>query len=327
MRKLTHPLSYLAVFALTGIVAGFAFHVFDWGRSIIGCRQYKDPSTFLSYCAAQRFSYYEHGAFYLGLEPRAIESLQRAEVLVLGDSRALFAFSTDVAAQFFAVRSVRFYLMAFTFGEGAEFARAIIEKYKLKPKLLVIVTDPFFFKGALSPPASEILESEGSWWKKSKIRIAYEEKKWFRDGQSLVCSYVPTICTQDVMSFYRSYSNGTLIWRDISYPPNGAVPFSEPTQGQVVGTDVADRNRGFAIGFLKEAGVRPSCAVITTVPNNQINSVAFTHRLGELLRTPVVIPRVGDLVGVDPSHLDWPSAQRWSAAFLELLDPILSQCR
>jgi hypothetical protein len=327
MPKAPRPLSYFVTLVVTAVVAGPIFYLFDWGHSIMGCRQYKDPGTFLAYCAAPRFSYYEHGAFYLGLEPAAISRMKQADVLFLGNSHAQFGFSTDAVVQFFAVRSIRFYILAFSFAESAEFPRALIEKYNLRPKVLVIVTDPFFYEGAISPPAAELRDSEASLWLRLKVNAAYEQKKWFRSGQRLVCDHFPRACAENISSLYRSYANGTIVWRDISYPPNSAVPFSNPSTGQAINPDLADKNRTFAANFLTGAGIQPSCAVFTATPNNQIDAEAFTRRLAALLGANVIIPQLSGLAGVDPSHLNWPSAQRWSTAFLSEFDRVLSRCR
>ena len=70
--------------------------------------------------------------------------MKKADVLFLGNSRALFAFSSDAIANFFGKGKLRYYVLAFGTGETSQFAGALIRRYDLHPKVLVINADPFF---------------------------------------------------------------------------------------------------------------------------------------------------------------------------------------
>src|SRR5919198_4818433 len=81
-------LMYLAIFLATGLTAGVAYRLLDWGAAVMSCRQYNAPDTFLAYCSSPQFGDYEHGAYYFGLEPTALDYLRQADVLGLGSSKA-----------------------------------------------------------------------------------------------------------------------------------------------------------------------------------------------------------------------------------------------
>src|ERR1700704_4535519 len=106
---------FTVVFVASGIVAGATFRFVSWSISVLDCRQYADPDTFLAYCASPHFGYYEQGAYHLGLEPKAINALRQSEVIIFGNSREQFAFSTDVVRDYFEKRAVPFYALGFSY--------------------------------------------------------------------------------------------------------------------------------------------------------------------------------------------------------------------
>ena len=67
---------------------------------------------YLSNCGTS-YGDYEHGAFWFDLEPAAEMSAASADVLFLGDSRMLLAFSTAATTKWFSSASASFYLLGF----------------------------------------------------------------------------------------------------------------------------------------------------------------------------------------------------------------------
>jgi hypothetical protein len=68
---------------------------------------------YLPNCGATNYGDYEHGAFWLDLEPAAEKSAASADVLFLGDSRMLLAFSNVATANWFSSISASFYVLGF----------------------------------------------------------------------------------------------------------------------------------------------------------------------------------------------------------------------
>ena len=130
--------SYLVLFLAVSLLAGTGYRLIDLVVGTLGCRHTDAPGAFLAYCDTPSFGYYEHGAYYFGLEPEAVDRLKRAEVVFLGNSHAQFAFSTDEVESYFAKRTVPIYLLGLPYGEQGRFPLRLIEKYQLRPKLLVI---------------------------------------------------------------------------------------------------------------------------------------------------------------------------------------------
>jgi len=103
---------------------------------------------------------YEHGAFYYGLEREAIANLKSADVIILGNSRAQAAFSTGALRDFFATRGIKYFLLGFGYGELSDLPLHLMKRNSVRPKVLVINADPFFFK--ISKPSR--------WLKSQKAR-------------------------------------------------------------------------------------------------------------------------------------------------------------
>src|ERR1700730_12863032 len=86
----------------------------------------------------------EHFAIYNDLDGAA-EALKHADVLFLGDSRMQYAFrDRAVLHQFFSSRHLSYFILAFGYGEGRDFPEAIIRKFDLHPKWVILNDDPFF---------------------------------------------------------------------------------------------------------------------------------------------------------------------------------------
>lgn len=322
-------LVYLAIFVAVAIVVGGAYRIGDWTIESARCRMHREPHTFLAYCTEPHYGFYEHGAYWFDLQPDAIERLKKAEVIFLGNSRAQFGFSTDKIREYFRQRSIPYYVMGFSYGESAYFAIAMIEKYQLKPKVLVIDADPFFNTG-YSNPANAIFDQSGSWLDRDlrwvSVRWDYLTRHYFNLLQPSLCAiFGKLICTSEFKAIYRSEYDGMWIWRDVYAPPDGESIPNEP-KNAVIGVDIAIDLQYEARRFMSRISVPPECVVITQVPNSVHEAKTYTYEMGKITGAQVVFPELSGLSTIDSSHLNWTSAQRWSEAFLKGADPIITRC-
>ena len=317
-------LVYLVLLAAAGIVAGEAYRLVNWGRDVLGCTLSRDAGTFLAYCTSDQYGDFEHGAYYFGLEPEAVDNLRKAKVLLLGNSRSQFAFSTDEVKRYFNEHSLPFYLMGFGYGEGSDFARTLIKRYNLKPKVLVIVADPFF-KSWLSPPASAIADNLNPFWMRIRARWEYFTKKFFNMLAPKICDLRVTLCLSNLPAIYRSSKDGSWIWRNLFAPPeHGQIPIDlarVPIFGPPATTDLEIARQLFEV-----AGVQRDCVVLTVVPNSVIDAGHYAVEIGRLLGVRVVLPELDGLMTIDSAHLTWTSAQRWSGSLLREIDALVSTC-
>ena len=98
----------------------------------------------MAYCGSDQYGDYEHGAYYYDLETEAVKSLRAAKVVFLGDSRTQIGFSTDPVQAYFKERAIPYYIAGFGYAETVDFEQLLVERYKIKPDVLIINSDPFF---------------------------------------------------------------------------------------------------------------------------------------------------------------------------------------
>jgi hypothetical protein len=317
-------LVYLAVFALIGALAGETYRLVDRGIGTMGCRRSPKPDSFLAYCDSTHFGNYEHGAYYFGTEPSAIEHLRRADVIFFGNSRAQFAFSTEAVKRYFRERSIRFYSLGFGYGEQDEFPLALIRKYALTPKVMVIDPSPFF-TGGQSIPSYDITRRK-HFWMPVRAWLDNATKKAISDAQLAICSVIASLCTLKDKAIHRSHEDGTWIWHEIFVPAEENAIAVDQEQGQFISPDRAREAQSRAETFFKAAGVSPTCVVLTEIPNSEIQANSFPMELAKLTGAHVALPQLKGLTTIDNVHLTASSAERWSSALLHQIDPIIRSC-
>ena len=123
---------------------------------------------------------------------------------------------------------------------------------------------------------------------------------------------------------YRSATTGQLRWRG-SYFPEQSIPFT-PLLQRDFSDDEFKAAVDFGERFLREIAIDRSCVVFTGIPNNGLDAPAIAARLAQRLGTQLILPEVEPLFLLDDAHLNFDSAERWSAAFLSELTPVLQRC-
>jgi hypothetical protein len=302
----------LAIAALTGCVAYFA----AWGVKVSSCRFLDRPGTYLSYCNNIAFSDYEHPAYFLPSEPGAIAALQRADVVMLGSSRMQVGFSTVSVDRYFTQNEIRYHLLGFGYTEASAFPLLLLDKYQVKPRIVIINTDPFFTT-EMSAIATDLVSN-----RYAAIAEAHK-KKLFSHVVSVFC-WVPGICTAEKGTIYRSVETGQWIWQDLLMPrsrPVKTIPAERPAG---LGAMVQWTERASEI--LDKLQIDRKCVILTGIPNPTFDAEAIATEIGGRLGVPFVVPRLDGLTTPDDSHLSAESAERWSAAFLKQSEPIFDRC-
>ena len=328
MSHRTYLVRYLVLFVLAGFVAGMSYRASLDGIGVLQCPALEAAGTFLANCSSKFFGDYEHGAYYLGLEPEAIAYLRQAKVLFLGNSRAQFAFSADTVKAYFDNDSVSHYVLAFN-AEQAWFAQALISKEQLSPKVLVIVADPFFSRYWLSPPAVAVMGQGQSFWQRFAVWQDYLMKKvLIRIRSRAICRLGSFVCPKTNWDLYRSFKDGAWLWGHGKGTFGGNLPEIpiEPARRKYYDKANASADLKFASEFLQSAHAEAKCVVLTVVPNSEVDADDYAREIGRLLGANTILPQLEGLTTFDGSHLSWPSAQRWSAALMREADPIIKSC-
>lgn len=320
--------SYLVLFAIAGSIAGVGYRLIDWGHHVLACALHRQPGTFLAYCASDQYGDYEHGAYYFNLEPEAVANLRNAKVLFLGNSRVQFGFSTDAVKRFFADRSIPFYLMGFGYSDGVRFALDLIEKYDLRPRFLVIDVNPFF-TSFLSAPGRDTSEDDKPEWLRPLMRLpalsGYLTKTAFNALQPRICQLGPALCDATFRTLYRSAKDGSWVLDTFVPADSPAIPLKPK---KLVHIDEQPRREDLtnAKRLLATVGLPRDCIALTAAPSNALDVEPYATEISRLLGLQLVLPRLDGMAVIDASHLTRRSAERWSAAVMQQIDPLLQPC-
>lgn len=318
-------LRLILLFAVAALLALLTAPFLFWAPKALACRINFDPSAFLAYCNGNDYGDYEHGAFFWDLEPDAVKSLKAARVLFLGNSRVQFAFSTDATRTYFRNGKARYYLAGFTYYENMVFMQRLIDKYGLHPDAVVINADTTFFdEKLLSTPAAMFRpKREKLFW---KTFYSYLLKGGFTRIARPICASLPLVCSEQLQTLWRKRETGEWMWRDTFAEANKSIPI-KPASRAPAPDEAAMRDYEKAAQlFLDTLRLPSNCIILTAIPNSVTTDEPIAVRIGVRFQLPVIVPRVDNLATIDDSHLNGPSAERWSDAFLRDAAPLLDRC-
>jgi hypothetical protein len=271
------------------------------------------------YLAADRGGHVDHHVLYFGTDPVAVEQLKRADVLLLGNSRLMFAARPRVLDAFFNARDLRYYALGFGFREQDRFPLAIIEKFDLRPRFVIVNADGFFAND-LSDFGSVVVQDSwfGAWKLRREAETGHEVR---RVVHQLIPNWVDTFGRPGFYSrrefiVYRSRSNGT--WQPSPWDLGTAsVSGRDPAQ-----PPLAAGERDAARIFKEALDRRGATLVLTFVPTPRPMG-GGPALFAELLGAPLVLAEPVGLRTEDGDHLDEPSAVAWSEAFVRELGRII----
>ena len=289
-----------------------------WSHSILSCNPTGyDSDHYLSYCQAEGYGDYEHGAFWFNLEPPAQDQARKANVLFVGDSRLQFAFSTKATSDWFASASSSYYLMGFVAWENYLFAGELIRKLSPQAKVYIINLDTFFERSE-SQPAKIVLHDESA-------RDRHEAKRRWQVLHQSICKTFSIICGHNY-DFFRSRLTGAYTARGLDRLKYKPAPAS---YDQAIDQTVVKGYTETGRGFLPQLPVRPECIIFTIVPTVGTH-VRTANDIAVNLGINFVAPELDGLETFDGSagggHLALPSAERWSKAFLAAAGPQILRC-
>lgn len=297
----------IVVFAL---FIGYAYYLRHF--TILACQaDLYSSDRYLADCEADAYGDYEHGAFWFDLEPDALDFAGKADVLFLGTSRAQLAFSTQATADWFSAASRSYYLIGFGFEENVLFTEKLLRKIHPKAAVYVINVDDFF-KRFETRPVNTILHDPNA-------RSAYEMKRRWQGVHRSICTVFPALCGNNY-AIFRSRANGVYTKR-INKTKPAPVSYDE-----VISPDAVKNETATAIDFISHQDVKRECIILTMVPTVE-TKIGNSNAIARALGMDLVVPE--NMEGIrtfDGSHLDQPSAERWSRAFLQAASSRIQSC-
>jgi hypothetical protein len=299
------------VLVLVAVLAAFAYQ-FRF-RMIFACQaDGYSADRYLAACNAARYGDYEHGAFWFDLEPSAQAFAKNADVLFVGDSRLQVGFSTAATANWFSAASNRYYLLGFAGWENMVFPEALLRRIQPKARVYVINVDGFFERSE-TPGIKTILHDP-------EARHRYEVKRLWQRVHEPVCRNLPRFCGHEPV-WFRSRETGAYI------TPSGERGVPIPVSyDQAINQDVVNGDMAAAIDFLSQLRTKHNCIILTMIPS-VATKIGNAKALATALAMDLITPEIpGGLGTYDGSHLNQPSAQRWSQAFFEAAGSKIRSC-
>jgi len=266
--------------------------------------------SYLAYCESTAFGDYDYGAFWFDLEPDTGRAAAAADVLLLGNSRLQYAFSTDPTDEWFRSASATRYLLGFAYNGNYWFTDPLLRKLQPQASAYVLNVD-LFFEPEPTPPAQFVMTDPSA-------EARYRRKQKLQSVHSVVCSGLPGLCRNQPAIFrFRDSGRWTIVGEGFS---GGPVSYDDTIDSALV-QNYTTAGRGFVDGL----DVPAECQILTVVPT--VNTpIASAAEIARSLGRQFVAPKLDGLETFDGSHLDPASAERWSAAFLSEAGPALARC-
>ena len=293
-------------------VPGFAGRV----RNISIAQRPPDPAYYLAH---DRGGHLDHHILYHGIDAEAIANLKKADILLVGTSRMMFALRSRVLAPWAQAYGLTYYALGFGFREGDAFVMEIIKKHDLRPKMVVVNVDGFF--GRELSEWAQLVQRESAFAARKRVwegEIGHETRRLVHQ---VIPNWIdlygrPGFPFGNEFIAYRSRRDG--IWAISPWPRPAMPAYAEDYVPAPVGPRIGDPARAFKT----ELDRRGSRLILTYVPTPDDaggNPVA----LGALLGVPVVGMDVDGLTSHDGSHLSEESAVFWSRRLIQDLTPYL----
>jgi hypothetical protein len=268
------------------------------------------------YLAHDRSGHVDHHVLFHGADPESTRRLKAAEVIFLGNSRLMFALERPSLRLFFGRHGVEYYVLGFGHNEHDHFPKAIIRRFDLRPRLVVVNADRFFV-GDQSAWADRVVED--SWFDAQKFWFEAEASHAVRRWLHRWVPHVPTL-EDSAREFiaYRSRLDGT--WHVASQPEGRGSPM----RGSDRTPPAPDPGRlARARAFKQEVEERGGRLVLCLVPSPRA-SRGTAEWLARELDVPLIAPEPENLRTHDGSHLTPESAARFAHAFLAELEPLIA---
>jgi hypothetical protein len=298
-------------------------------------------------CSYALPNFYRNGLLLLDIDPRVTRAAREADVLLTGNSTAFTTFTTKTFDNqielFFRKKGLKIFIVA-TEGSGFRFRKLIFDRLQLRPRIMILNIDDLLYD-ALQDWNRELV------FNPDQFIIPFHLARLAVDFQFTVCSagdataedripglrrVLSWLSSGGLRALQRFYCHGQTrpLWKNLD---NGAGPVwwdKKPTRHmQLTEAPVSDRGNfdlywRRAVTVLASPTVRDSCLILHIVPSLHRSYDALRAVAAKMGR-PFVFPELTPEKNwwmYDGSHMYDDSAERWTAEFLELLEPHIDRC-
>lgn len=304
------PVLYILI-VLCGIIGPFLFKLRANGIFACPADGYAG-NRYLAYCQVTGYGDYDHSAFWFGLEPDIERFATEADVLFLGSSRMQFAFSSQATHEWFSSRLVRYYLMGFSFTENISFSAPLLSKLRPQAKVYIINVDRFFEDKETEVGKAILRENDAL--------ARSKEKRFWQVLHQPFCTTLAMLCGKEA-SFFRARETGMWNLKGIRLWDGS----KDVADGPPSDADRWEHYAALGTEFLSQLPVDRRCVLLTIAPYNATKRAEATA-IADAMHMELLVPPLDGLQTFDGSHLDRPSAERWSQAFFETAEPRIREC-
>lgn len=262
---------------------------------------------------------WDHYVYYAGYGT-AVANARASDVVIVGNSRSQYALIADDVLDVGRQRGWRIHHMGVGHGESMRFTEMIFERHDIRPAVVIVGVDTSVvassFSAKLSPFAQAMID-KGSW---AAIREVYGH--YWLDAVRLPMEHLlPSAHPNDLRKIiYRSWSTGFWRRQGSSLDSPGQFPIESYVDSRTA--EVRAHQTAEARAFVQRMRARGSAVVFAWIPTPDTTRESAVD-LAAAADVPLIAPDLEGLRTFDGSHLDLDSAQRYTAAFLDQLGPIV----
>lgn len=266
--------------------------------------------------AHDRGGHVDHHVLLHGMDAETIDNLREADVLLMGNSRLMFALKGPLLRQYFLARGLRPFALGFGHQEQHAFPLAVMRRHGLRPRVVIANVDNFF-GGVTSAWGERVLgDTRFDAW---KTELEANTSHRVRRALHQVVPHVPDLWEGErEFVLYRSQQDGT--WFVATEFGHGSR-----LMGFYTGRDtLRPHNIELARAFKDAVEAQGARLIFVLVPGRDV-SLTHARMLADVVQVPLVAPVVDGLRTMDGSHLTEESAARYGPIFFQHLDPVLDE--
>jgi len=268
------------------------------------------------FLAHDRGGHVDHHVLLHGMDDDTLRNLREADVLLMGNSRLMFALRGGALRQYFVMRGLRPFALGFGHEEQHRFPLEVMRRHGLRPKVVIANVDNFF-GGVTSAWGERVLRDTvfDAW----KVEFESTTSHAVRRVLHQVVPHVPDLWDDErEFIIYRSERDGA--WFIATHFGRGAR-----LETFYRGRDhVRPHNLELARAFKAAVEATGARLIFALVPGRDV-SLTHAQMLAAAVGVPLVAPEVPDLRTMDGSHLTDESADRYASVFFQYLDPVLDE--
>jgi hypothetical protein len=179
-----------------------------------------------------------------------------------------------------------------------------------------VISVDLFFRSQPTQPAQEVMRDSAALGK-------YREKSLSQMAHRALCTRVAALCRHE-FAYYRRRTDGAWVVVGRGDFQSQAVVYSDSVDHNALDSEVA-----LGREFVSQLPVSRDCILLTLPAKGARGpgtSVGTAKAIAATLGLQLIAPQPAGLTTFDGSHVDRPSAERWSSAFIDAAAPFIEKC-